>query len=130
MFENETLYILVDYMPRVNGHLLIIPKRHVARADELSEQEWKEIGILLPKVVEVFKEYLGTDQYIFLEKNGPKAFQEIPHVHFHLFPIIDQKWREIFDIIPRKLDRDEVQREVDIFKKYFSYKVSENSSVA
>lgn len=129
VFESDTLYVLADYMPRVKGHLLIIPKRHVVRAEEMKDQEWKELGLTIQAVVKVFKESLGTDQYIILEKNGPKAFQEIPHVHFHLLPVVNETWKEIFFIAPRKLDPEELQQEVLFFIKYFSGNLPEYAAM-
>jgi diadenosine tetraphosphate (Ap4A) HIT family hydrolase len=119
-FESEYFHVLVDYMPRVQGHLLVIPKRHVMKAHELTLNEWQELSTLIPKVVKVFTDFLETDQYIILEKNGPKAYQAVPHVHFHLMPIQSQKWVDVFNYAkPRKLSPEELQEEVATFRNYF-----------
>jgi diadenosine tetraphosphate (Ap4A) HIT family hydrolase len=118
-FESESLRIFVDYAPRVKGHLLIVPKRHVVKAHDLSKQEWEEVALLIPQIVKIFKKYLNTDQYMILEKNGPKAYQHVPHVHFHLLPIQSQSWREIFDKVPPILPEEECKYEVSTFRNYF-----------
>jgi diadenosine tetraphosphate (Ap4A) HIT family hydrolase len=115
-YETDHLRVLVDFEPRVPGHLLIVPKRHVARADELLPEEWNELSVVIPKVVEIFRELLGTDQYILLEKNGPHAFQQIPHVHFHLLPVHGQHWKEIFGQVPSRLTAEELGSEVLRFR--------------
>lgn len=124
VFESQYFNVLVDYEPRVKGHLLIIPKRHMEKAHELVKEEWEELSTVIPKVVRVFSQYLGTDQYIILEKNGPKAFQQVPHVHFHLFPVSSQTWGEIFDIIPKQLNKDDLEKERAEFQSYFLIKSS------
>ena len=119
VFETEYYVVLVDYMPRMKGHLLVVPKRHVFKAHELTGQEWQDLSVVIPKVVAVFKDFLGTDQYMILEKNGPQAYQEIPHVHFHLLPFHSEKWMDVFNIKPKKLTTDELQAEVAAFRAYF-----------
>ncbi len=63
---------------------------------------------------------MHTDQYIVLEKNGPLAFQDVPHVHFHLLPITTQTWSEIVDIIPKQLSKEALEEEIASFRLYFS----------
>ncbi len=119
VFESDYYWVLVDHEPRVRGHLLVIPKRHSMKAHELSSEEWKDLSVVIPKAVQVFSNLLDTDQYIIIEKNGPSAFQQVPHVHFHLFPVRFQKWSEIFDIIPKRLSPEEYEKEIDIFRSHF-----------
>ncbi len=119
VYESESFHVLLDHEPRVPGHLLVTPKRHVAKAHELSSQEWSELSDLIPKIVAVFKIALDIDDYIILEKNGRNAFQQIPHVHFHLFPIHSQTWLEIFDIVPKRLAQGELERQIELFRSYF-----------
>jgi histidine triad (HIT) family protein len=120
VFQSEHFVILPDREPRVKGHLLVVPKRHIEKAHELTKEEWAGFSFRIPKVVKVFSEYFHTDQYIILEKNGPSAFQQIPHVHFHLFPVSSQTWSEIFDITPERMSQDEFEEELARFRGYFS----------
>ena len=119
VYESNYFYFLLDYEPRVNGHLLVIPKRHVSKAHELSKEEWGDLSTLIPKAVSVFSKFLLTDQYIILEKNGPNANQVVPHVHFHLLPVTTQKWADIFEKVPRQLNKTELAEEVKLFRSYF-----------
>jgi histidine triad (HIT) family protein len=120
VLETEYFNILLDYEPRVPGHLLVIPKRHLAKAQELSREEWSELSDIIPKAAKVFSEFLNTDDYIILEKNGRHAFQQVLHVHFHLYPVHSEKWSEIFDIVPEQLSREDLASQVDLFRNYFN----------
>lgn len=121
VFETPYFAVLVDHAPIVKGHLLVIPKRHIVKAHELYREEWEELSIIIPKIVNVFLERFNTDQYIILEKNGPNAFQHVPHVHFHLLPITSQRWSQIFSILTRKqLSHENLEKEVCLFRNYFS----------
>jgi diadenosine tetraphosphate (Ap4A) HIT family hydrolase len=120
VFEGDFLRVLVDYAPRVKGHLLIILKRHVVKAHEVSAKEWEELARIIPRVVRIFERVLNTNQYIILEKNGPRAYQSVPHVHFHILPIQSQSWNEIFNIEPHILSEEDLQNEINDFRNYFA----------
>lgn len=120
VLKGKYFNVVLDYEPRVRGHLLVISKRHVSKAHELCKEEWEELNVIIPRVVRVFSEFLHTDEYIILEKNGPKAFQQVPHVHFHLFPVTTQSWSEIFDIVPKQLSREVLEEEIALFRSYFA----------
>lgn len=119
VYSTTHYVVLVDHEPRVKGHLLVVPKRHSARAHELTKEEWEELHLVIPKVVKVFTKVLHTDQYIILEKNGPNAFQQIPHVHFHLLPMTNQAWTAIFNIIPTRLNRAELEAQTTLYRSAF-----------
>lgn len=128
VFETAYFRVILDYAPIVKGHLLIVPKRHVMKADQLVKEEWDTLGFLIPKVVRVFHEAFSADQYIILEKNGPLAGQTVPHVHFHLVPIASPQRAEqvrqamfakFFDTSPTKLSAEEVQHMTSLLRPYF-----------
>ena len=128
VFEDRYFRILTDNQPIVKGHLLLVPKRHMVKAHELSPEEWKEFSTLVPKVVKVFQKTFSSDQYFILEKNGPHAGQSVPHVHFHLIPMSSEKLAEQvivtilakgYDITPGKLDDEHLKMDVAEFSKCF-----------
>ncbi len=125
VLENESVFVgkyftvLMDIEPRAAGHMLAVSNRHIMKADELTAEEWSELGTIIPKVVEAFHLGLNTDQYVLLEKNGPRAFQDVPHVHFHLVPVQNQAWEEIFNICPKRLSIEEFRKEICFFRGFF-----------
>ena len=121
VFQSEYFTVLVSFEPVMKGHLLVIPKRHVVKAHELCKEEWADLAAIIPKVVEVFSERLHTDQYIILERNGPRAYQDVPHVHFHLLPMLPEMPTEVFRILVKRLSREELEDEVAQFRSYFRF---------
>lgn len=128
-FENQYLIVIYDRAPISKGHLLIIPKRHIVKAHELSQEEWGEFENTLPQIVSMFQTILNTHQYLILERNGPYARQTVPHVHFHVIPIPSQKcgdnikfalFSKVFDIVPAKLNDEELNEEVVFFRNCFN----------
>jgi diadenosine tetraphosphate (Ap4A) HIT family hydrolase len=126
VLESQYFHVLLDHKPRVPGHLIIIPKRHIVKAHELSQGEWSEMAEIIPKITNVFSEFLDTDDYIILEKNGHNAFQQVPHVHFHLFPIHSEAWSDIFDNVPDQLHQEDFEQQIVLFKGYFNQNKSAN----
>src|SRR5438477_12321495 len=86
VYEESGFWVLLDHHPATAGHLLVIPKNHVEKAHELSKQQFHDLSDVIRACVKAFETVLDTDQYFILEKNGPDAFQTVPHVHFHLVP--------------------------------------------
>jgi diadenosine tetraphosphate (Ap4A) HIT family hydrolase len=50
IWENDTLFSILDNYPVNPGHALIIPKRHVAHLQDLNEKEWCEIKNALTQI--------------------------------------------------------------------------------
>ena len=84
--ETDNEICLLDISPFTEGHTLVIPKREVARFEELPETEALSLMQTMQRVSKaVCKAYGGADYNIQLN-NGPGAGQEVPHVHFHIIP--------------------------------------------
>ena len=77
---------IATHKPAVEGHVLIIPERHVVRFEDLTPSEFSEMGEAIKKVNEAVRRLCGTTGYLLLQKNGGEAGQSVPHVHFHYIP--------------------------------------------
>lgn len=86
VFEGEGAYALLNYKPAVPGHMMIIPKRHVERFEDLTSAEAAEIHAMIARVDRAEQKAFGATGYTLLQKNGAEAGQSVPHIHFHYFP--------------------------------------------
>jgi len=93
IFENDSFHVLVDYKPLAPGHLLIVSKTCIIKAEEMNEQQNRDYLSARKKVCELFSKVLKTDQYIELSKAGADAGQTVKHFHSHMVPIQSSKWR-------------------------------------
>ncbi|OIR15399.1 AP-4-A phosphorylase [mine drainage metagenome] len=86
LFGNKLAYVKSDKFPVSPGHLLIIPKRHVADFFLTSEAE----KVALLSLLDEAKHYLDGKHapagYNVGVNVGEVAGQTIPHVHLHLIP--------------------------------------------
>ena len=85
-YEGNAASALLTHKPAIEGHVLVIPKRHVVRFEELTDGELVEIKALIGKIDRISKKIYGSTGYLLLEKNGKEAGQSVPHVHFHYIP--------------------------------------------
>lgn len=54
VYEGKLIRVIYDRAPSVPGHLLITPKRHVDRFEDLTPDEWAEIHPTFAKVQKLF----------------------------------------------------------------------------
>jgi diadenosine tetraphosphate (Ap4A) HIT family hydrolase len=86
VYEDEEIIAFKDLQPQAPVHVLIIPKKHLASLDDITESdEDKElIGHLMSKV-HVIAERLGlSNGYRLVANTGEDGLQTVQHLHFHL----------------------------------------------
>lgn len=86
LVENELSQAFFDKYPVNEGHVLIIPKRHLSSLFEATSEE----AMSLWKLIEVVKEELNKrfhpDGYNIGLNIGAAAGQTIFHAHIHVIP--------------------------------------------
>lgn len=84
--ENELAIAFLGKMPIVPGHILICPKREVAKSEDLSPAEWRNIlelkEIVCKNLIEVFQ----AEGFNFAWNEGELAGQSVAHFHLHVVP--------------------------------------------
>jgi len=85
-YESSHVLGLFNYRPVLEGHVLILPKRHVERLEDLTTEEFIEIKEAITKIHTAAKNVYGKNDYLLIIQNGKDAGQTVPHVHFHLIP--------------------------------------------
>ena len=87
VFENDKVCVVLDIQPINPGHVLIIPKKCVKLITELSDDIIADMFIVAKKIDSALrKSGLKCQGVNFFLADGEAAFQEIPHVHLHVFP--------------------------------------------
>lgn len=85
-YEGKLARAMLNYRPLITGATLIMPKRHVARMEDLTPEEFAEIGETAKKVQKAFEKVYGASDYLMVLQNGKNAGQTVYHVHFHMLP--------------------------------------------
>lgn len=75
-----------DGYPVSQGHVLIIPRRHVASFFDLAENEQLDMLMLAKRVKGIIDEMYHPDGYNIGVNDGEAAGQSVFHVHMHVIP--------------------------------------------
>ena len=80
--ENDQFIAILDIMPLVKGHTLVIPKKEIDYLFDLDDPLLSEITLFSKQVAKAVKEAIPC-QRIGVAVIG----LEVPHVHIHLVPM-------------------------------------------
>jgi len=78
-----TLYCLT---PATKGNVMIVPKRHIERFEQLTAEEMQDIQREINLFSQVFTNFYGISEFVIIQKNGKNAGQSVDHIHFHMIP--------------------------------------------
>ncbi len=80
-------FIVLNAYPYNSGHVMIVPYRHVPSLEDLSDEEFLEITILLKKILRTLREAFNPEGFNVGVNIGRAAGAGIEeHVHIHVVP--------------------------------------------
>jgi ATP adenylyltransferase len=85
--REEQAFVLMNRYPYTNGHLLVVPTRHVAHPRDLDEQEYRALTALLLFSLNALEKVLaphGMNVGMNLGRVAGAGVDE--HMHFHVVP--------------------------------------------
>jgi diadenosine tetraphosphate (Ap4A) HIT family hydrolase len=87
VYQNQSVVAFMDVLPVNPGHMVIIPRRHAAFLEELDEETGREMMSAAMRLqAAVRRSGLRCEGVNLFLADGEAAFQEIFHVHLHVFP--------------------------------------------
>ncbi|MFA6459185.1 MAG: HIT domain-containing protein [Candidatus Paceibacterota bacterium] len=84
--ENDLAWSFPTNIPITPGHMLIVPKRCIARYEDLTEEEKASIEALRVGILTALKKVFGSEGFNFAWNDGKMAGQSVPHFHLHVVP--------------------------------------------
>ena len=86
LFEEKEAYVRYDNNSLSRGHVLVVPRRHVANFFDMSAAEKATVLALLDRAKAHIEAEFRPDGYNIGVNIGPAAGQSRMHVHVHLIP--------------------------------------------
>lgn len=86
IIENDLAWAFPTNIPIVPGHILICPKRCVAKFDDLVDTEREAIFDLVKKLKPALVKTFDAEGFNFAWNEGEVAGQKVPHFHLHMLP--------------------------------------------
>ena len=85
VYEDEKVYAFYDISPAAPVHVLLIPKEHIASANDLGEENAAVVAHIFSVAARLAKE-LGISEkgYRIVNNCGEDGGQTVQHLHFHL----------------------------------------------
>ena len=84
LYEDEKTMVIMDVNPTVDGHVLVIPKKHYTDFTELDEATLTHIFQVAKKMTPLLMEKLNAHSVTLLINYGED--QKVKHFHLHLLP--------------------------------------------
>jgi diadenosine tetraphosphate (Ap4A) HIT family hydrolase len=86
LLENALAYVRYDNNSLSRGHVLVIPKRHVASFFDMTADEQSAVLALLSEIQKSIQTQHSPDGYNIGVNVGKAGGQSRMHVHMHLIP--------------------------------------------
>lgn len=82
VYEDDDVMAINDVFPRAPFHVLVVPRRHVARLSDLDDEPLG--GRLLQAVRRVARQGGVGENFRLVVNNGDHAGQTVWHLHLHV----------------------------------------------
>ncbi|MGE5275760.1 MAG: histidine triad nucleotide-binding protein [Acidobacteriota bacterium] len=83
VFEDDRVYAFEDIAPKAPTHILVIPKKHIARLSDAAAEDAPLVGEVAARAAAIARDK-GLGHYRLVLNNGEGAGQSVFHLHFHL----------------------------------------------
>lgn len=87
LYRGERCFIILNLYPYNNGHLMVVPYRHIGKLEELDEATLSEMMMLTQKAIQVLKAVYDPHGFNIGINLGTAAGAGIAdHIHQHVVP--------------------------------------------
>lgn len=92
IYEDEYVYAFADIDPKAPFHAIIIPREHIASADEICPENSHLIAKVFEAVSKIAKNENLENGYRVVNNCGADGGQTVGHIHFHLLARRNLAW--------------------------------------
>lgn len=86
VYQANGVYMTVPAYAYVDGHLLVIPRRHIRSVKELTSVEWETMRQMFYLAKKMIRKIHGIKGMQIVQKDGVEAQSTVEHLHFHCIP--------------------------------------------
>ena len=84
VYEDEYCYAFRDINPQTPVHVLVVPKQHVASADEINAENSRFVAAIFEAIPKIAAAEGLVNGYRVITNCGDDACQTVKHLHFHV----------------------------------------------
>ena len=86
------MYAFVDIAPQAPFHAIIVPKEHIASADQITADNSILIAKVFEAVAKIARQEKLDNGYRVVNNCGEDGGQTVGHIHFHLLARRNLAW--------------------------------------
>lgn len=118
VYQDDVVIVVMDIRPVNTGHLMVIPKQHIAYMSEMDEDTGMHLFRIAMRLEQAIRRSgVRCEGINLFLADGESAFQEVFHLHLHVFPRfkgdsfrIDADWsvtpsRQALDDVAEKISK-------------------------
>ena len=84
VYEDERCYAFRDINPQTPVHILVVPKTHIASADEITAENSADVAAIFEAIPRIAASEGLINGYRVITNCGDDACQTVKHLHFHI----------------------------------------------
>ena len=84
VYENNYVYAFHDINPMAPVHILVVPKAHIASADEVTAENSSYVAQIFEAIPKIAAEAGLVNGYRVITNIGVDGCQSVKHLHFHI----------------------------------------------
>ncbi|WP_457034158.1 HIT family protein [Kitasatospora sp. P5_F3] len=86
LYEDDLTVAFLDITAVMDGHTLVIPKRHAADLWEIAPEDAAAVMSTVHRMARRIREVLAPDGLTLFQANREAGWQDVFHLHVHLVP--------------------------------------------
>jgi len=84
VYEDDSVYAFRDINPQAPVHILVVPKQHIACADDISAENSLKVARCYEAIAKIAKQEKLANGYRVINNCGADGGQTVMHLHFHI----------------------------------------------
>ena len=84
VYEDDAVYAFRDINPMAPGHVLVVPKVHIASADGVNAENSTYVARIFEAIPKIAASEGLVNGYRVITNCGEDGCQSVKHLHFHL----------------------------------------------
>ena len=118
VLEDERTLAFIDLRQANPGHVLVIPKVHLNDVRDLDRETGAALMQSVSKVTRAVSQAFPNNGISLWHSIGEAAFQEVPHLHIHVHPRLDNdNILRVYQTLPANVDFATRERYADMVRR-------------
>ena len=84
VYEDDKCYAFLDIAPQAPAHCLVVPKAHIASANEITSENCDAVAHIFTVIPKIAESLGLANGYRIVSNVGEDGCQSVKHLHFHI----------------------------------------------